>query len=147
MGQESKTRLTTVLLLLTVFGTGVLVGFAADAGGTAQAAEAEPEEAVVSDNTTSSDEEPRRRRIYEQVEPNELQLDLIDSIVTVYRARTNALDEEMRSQLNAGFREILLETRDAIKGVLTAEQAAEYQQLLDESDARRAARENEDERD
>ena len=146
MSQESKTRLTTMLLLLTVFGTGVLVGFAADAGGTAQAAEAGPEGAVVSD-TTSSDEEPRRRRIYEQVEPNELQLDLIDSIVTVYRARTNALDEEMRSQLNAGFREILLETRDAIKGVLTAEQAAEYQRLLDESDTRRAARENEDERD
>lgn len=146
MGREAKTRLTTVLLLLAVFGTGVLVGFAADADGTVQAAEVESDGAVASD-TASSVEAPRRRRIYEQVDPNEFQLDLIDSIVTVYRARTNALDEEMRSKLNAGFRNILLETRDAIKGVLSAEQADEYQRLLDESDARRAARENEDERD
>ena len=147
MGQESRTRLTTVLLLVAVFGTGVLIGFAADTDGTVQAAEVPVEQPVAADSTEGEEEAPRRRRIYEQVEPNETQLGLIDSIVTVHRARTNALDEEMRTQLSAGFREILLETREAIKGVLTEEQAAEYQRLLDENDARRAARENEDERD
>ena len=146
MGRESRTRLTTVVLLVAVFGTGILVGFAVDAEGDVLASEAAPGETVVSD-TAASEDRRRTRRIYEQVEPNETQLGLIDSIVTVHRARTNALDEEMRTQLNAGFREILLETREAIKEVLTDEQAAEYQRLLDERDARRAARENEDERD
>lgn len=146
MGQESRTRLTTVFVLLAVFGTGVLIGFAVDSDGTAQAAEVAVEQPVVADTATSEDQ-PRRRRLYEQVGPNETQLGLIDSIVTVHRARTNELDEEMRAQLNAGFREILLETREAIKGVFDEEQAAEYQRLLDEYDARRAARENEDERD
>jgi len=146
MGQESRTRLTTVFLLVAVFGTGILVGFAVDADADAVASEVVSVATIVSD-TASSEDQPRRRRIYDQVEPNEIQLNLIDSIVTVHRARTNALDEEMRTQLNAGFREILLETREAIKGVLTEEQAAEYQRLLEENDARRAARENEDERD
>lgn len=146
MGQESRTRLTTVVLLVAVFGTGILVGFAVDAEGNALASEVTSVETIVSD-TAASEDQPRRRRIYDQVEPNETQLGRIDSIVTVHRARTNALDEAMRTQLNAGFREILLETREAIKGVLTEEQAAEYQRLLDERDARRAARENGDERD
>ena len=145
MGQASRTRLTTALLLVAVFGTGVLIGFAADTDATAQATEVSIE--PVAADSASGEEQPRRRRLYDGVEPNETQLGLIDSIVTVHRARTNELDEEMRAQLNDGFREILLQTRDAIKGVLTAEQAAEYQRILDEYDARRAARENEDERD
>ena len=146
MGRESKTRLTTVVVLATVFGAGALVGFALDTDRAVLAAETSPGLPVVADST-SDENRPRRRRLYEQVGPNETQLALIDSIVSVHRARTNALDDEMRSQLNAGFREILLETREAIKGVLTEEQAAEYQRLLLENDARRAARENEDERD
>ncbi len=101
--------------------------------------------AEVEVDTNVSEVEQRRRRIYDQVEPNEEQLRVIDSIVTVHRGRTNTLDEEMRAQLNSGFRLILLETRDAIKGVLTSEQAAEYQRLLDENDARRQNRENENE--
>jgi len=145
MGQASRTRLTTVLLLVAVFGTGVLMGFAADTEATAKVTEVSVE--PFSADSAEGEDRPRRRRLYEGADPNELQLGLIDSIVTVHRARTNELDEEMRSQLNAGFREILLETRDAIKSVFTAEQAAEYQRILDEYDARRAARENEDERD
>ena len=36
--------------------------------------------------------EPRRRRIYDQVEPNEEQLRVIDSIVTVHRdGRTRSM--------------------------------------------------------
>tara|TARA_B100000700_G_scaffold94066_2_gene106125 strand:- start:6050 stop:6496 length:447 start_codon:yes stop_codon:yes gene_type:complete len=144
--QESRTKLTTVVLLLVVFGTGLLIGFAVgnegmrelEDDGTVVAAEVEVD-------VNSNEVESRRRRIYDQVEPNEEQLRVIDSIVTVHRGRTNALDEEMRAQLNRGFRLILLETREAIKDVLTLEQAAEYQRLLDENDARRDARENEDE--
>ncbi len=146
MDQPSRTRLTTVILLVAVFGTGVLIGFAADTEATAQVTEVSVER-LPADSTSEEEDPPRRRRLYDELSPNEIQLGLIDSIVSVHRARTNELDEEMRTQLSAGFREILLETRDAIKSVFTAEQAAEYQRILDEYDARRAARENEDERD
>ena len=71
----------------------------------------------------------------------------IDAIVSEHRERTNALDKENRVALRRGFRAILLETREAIKGVFTPEQAAEYQRLLDERDARAAAeREDRDDR-
>jgi Spy/CpxP family protein refolding chaperone len=68
--------------------------------------------------------------------------------VAEHRARTNALDEDLRAKYRSDFRVILLETREAIKEVLTPEQAAEYQRLLDERDARDAAeRANRDEKD
>ena len=146
MVQESRTRLTTVVLLLVVFGTGFLIGFAVDNEGMSELEnDSSMMAAEVEVDTNVSEVEPRRSRIYDQVEPNEEQLRVIDSIVTVHRGRTNTLDEEMRAQLNSGFRLILLETREAIKDVLTSEQAAEYQRLLEENDARRDARENEDE--
>lgn len=138
MEPQSRTRLVTALVLLTVFGSGVLLGLAADSNANAVAAEV-----VTAVPDTASDEDPPRRRpLYAQVEPNESQLAVIDSIVKEHRARTNALDEQFRID----FRAIVLGTREAIKGALRPEQAAEYQRLLDEYDARRAAeRENEDE--
>lgn len=147
MGHRSRTRLTTVALLLIVFSTGVLIGFAIDIEETTELVRADSVAAEEGDaDAAASGEGTRRRRIYDQVEPNESQLRVIDSIVAVHRERTNALDEEMRGQLSAGFRSILLETREAIKGFLSQEQAIEYQRLLDENDARRAAQENEDDR-
>jgi len=147
MGHEFRTRLTTVVLLLIVFSTGLLIGFAMNTEGTRELVR---DESVVEGegdaDVAVSGEGTRRPRIYDQVEPNESQLRVIDSIVAVHRERTNALDEEMRGQLSAGFRSILLETREAIKGFLSQEQAIEYQRLLDENDARRAAQQNEDDR-
>lgn len=144
MGQSSRTRLLTAGMLVVVFGAGVALGLVVDselgakpAGEVAEATETEGEP-----------EEPRRRRIYEEVGPNESQLELIDSVIREHRARTNALDRELRAEYQVGFRSILLDTREAIKSVLTPEQAAEYQRLLDEYDAEREAeRENGDERD
>jgi len=149
MGRGSRTRLVTAGVLAAVFAAGVLLGLAADSNASAEASEVvvasvEPTDTV---DTADSEEPQRRRRIYDEVEPNESQLALIDSIVAEHRARTRVLDEENRAQLQLGFREILLETREAIKTVLTPEQAAEYQRLLDERDIRAAERENEDERD
>jgi Spy/CpxP family protein refolding chaperone len=143
MEHRLRTRLVTALVLAAVFGAGVLLGLAADSNlgatppeVTADAPETETEEA----------EAPRRRRIYDQVEPTEDQRHLIDSIIEEHRARTNALDDEMRAEYRGGFRVILLETREAIKGVLTTEQATEYERLLEEYDARgRAERDNGDE--
>ncbi|MDH3270452.1 MAG: hypothetical protein OEN56_03925 [Gemmatimonadota bacterium] len=147
MGQSSRTRLLTAGLLFSVFGAGVLLGLAADSELGASTAE---EVAENSDTTDPDEETPRaeRRRLYHEVGPNESQLARIDSIVREHRARTNALDEELSAEYRTGARAILLDTREAIKSVLTAQQAAEYQRLLDEFDAERATeRENGDERD
>lgn len=142
MEAGARTRLVTALVLVAVFGAGILLGLAADSNLGAQPVDTAAQPA--GDAASSDEPETRRRRIYDDVGPNESQLELIDSIVAEHRARTNALDEEMR----AGFRVILLETREAIKEVLTPEQADEYQQLLDEYEAKRAAdRDNEDEKD
>lgn len=133
MEHGSRTRLTTALILLVVFASGVLLGFAADGRlGAAPADSAyptDPEPEVVDLPGT-----PMSR----QVNPTESQLALIDSIVKLHRARTNELDKETRAVFRQGFREILLETREGIKSVLTPEQAVEYQRLLDAYDARQA---------
>jgi hypothetical protein len=146
MEQGSRTRLVTALVLVAVFGAGVLLGLAADSN-----LRADPTEIVTeSGDDEGGAEESRggRTLTYLRVEPNESQLTLIDSIVAEHRARTNALDEDLRAKYRSDFRVILLETREAIKEVLTPQQAAEYQRLLDERDARDAAeRANRDEKD
>ena len=79
---------------------------------------------------------------FEQVSPDEAQRAQIDSIVVIHRARVNELNElsrATRAEHRRHFREIVSETREAIKGVLSEEQASEYQRLLDERDAREAA--------
>ena len=142
MEHGSRTRLATAVVLAVVFAAGVLVGYAADSNLGAEAAE------VVSEVENDGSRAERRRFTYEQVSPTAEQQILIDSIVREHRSRTNALDKENRVALRRGFREILLETREAIKGVFTPEQAAEYQTLLDERDARAGAeREDRDDRD
>lgn len=154
MGQTAKTRLITAGVLIAVFGAGVLVGLVADSelgavptpADVAEATEtAEPETA---DEASDEAERSSRRYLYHEVGPNESQLERIDSIVKEHRARRNALDEELKAEFDVGYRAILLDTREAIKSVLTADQAAEYQRLLDEWDAeRQAERENGDEKD
>lgn len=144
MEHGSRTRLVTALVLAAVFGAGVLLGLAADSNLGAQPADT----VAVPVEEAGDDDQPRRSYTFEEVEPNESQLALIDSIVAEHRARTNALDERLKAEYRSGFRSIVLESREAIKAVLTPEQAAEYQKLLDERDARAAAeRQNEDEKD
>lgn len=150
MSQATRTRLVTAFVLAAVFGTGVLVGFAADSSLDAEtpehAATAPVEDASEASEATDGEEgeeaETERRYTFHEVGPNEEQLARIYEIVDEHRARTNALDEEIRDGFRADFRAILLDTREAIKGVLTAEQAAEYQRLLDERDAARDAAES-----
>ena len=145
MSQSSRTRLLTAGILIAVFGTGVLVGLVVDAelGATPTPAVSEvaqtPE--VEEEPEPSEEETPRRTYIYEQVGPNEIQLARIDSIVTEHRARRRALNEDFETRHEQASRAILLETRSAIKAVLSPEQAAEYQRLLDEYDREQAEEE------
>jgi hypothetical protein len=146
MEQGSRTRLATVLILVLVFGSGVLLGLAADSSLSAEA----PSDVVsaAGDPPEDAAEEPaepetERRYIYDEVDPNEEQLARIQVIVAEWRARREAFDEDSRTQWEQGRREFVIETRNAIKAVLSPEQAAEYQRLLDEWEAERAAeREN-----
>ncbi len=136
MEQESRTRLVTAFVLAAVFGSGVLLGLVADNNLGAATAE----DVAEATDTEGEGEEPRRRTmLYDQVDPTPAQSALIDSIVLEHRARTNSLDKELRTEYREGFREIVLQTRENIKGVFTPEQASEYQKRLDEWDARPAS--------
>jgi len=151
MEHGARTRIVTAVVLAAVFGAGVLVGLAAKNSNV----DAEAAEVTAQAPDTAATPRSRAPKLYERVEPNETQLALIDSIVAKHRAAVNALDEERREDVaqardryQSEFRSIVLDTREAIKHVLTPEQAAEYQRILDAWDAEKAAqRENEDEKD
>jgi Spy/CpxP family protein refolding chaperone len=145
MEHGSRTRLVTALVLVAVFGSGLLLGLAAD-----RSLRAAPADAIADTNAAAGENEGRGQRtmLYEQVEPTDEQRTQIDSIVDRHRARTNTLHSASRAQYRADFQVILLETREAIKGVFTPAQAEEYERRLQEWDARPATeRENTDQRD
>lgn len=135
MSQHLRTRFITAGVIIVVFGAGILVGLVADSE---LGASATPPEVTEVAEEADSTADAGRRFIYHQVDPNESQLARIDSIRQVYRDRTNALYEELKAEYPDRFRAILLDTRNAIKSVMTPEQAAEYQRLLDEYDAEKA---------
>jgi hypothetical protein len=134
MEHSSRTRFVTALVLVAVFGSGVLLGFAVDSNLGAETPDAV--QAPTAEGEAAAEETPERRPAqYTLVAPNEAQLVRIESIVAEHRARTNALaehNEETRALYRADFAAIVHDTREAIKGVLTPEQASEYQRLLDE---------------
>lgn len=139
MSQQTKTRLLTAGVLLTVFGSGLLLGFAADT-----ALNATPAAALVTTEASEGaaaegeGEEPRVP-MYEQVGPDAAQSVVIDSIVEEHRARIDALNREFQEHYDPQFRAIVEETRAAIRTVFTPEQAELYQELTDERDRQRAA--------
>lgn len=140
MSRQTRTRLLTAGVLLTVFGAGVLLGFAADTTLTPPPASA----SVVQPEDTSEpegEEAPRRTAMYDQVGPDSAQSVMIAALVVEHRARMNALNEEFQANYDPRYRAIIEETREAIKEVFTPEQAAEYQRLVEEADRRRAAEE------
>ena len=138
MSRQTRTRLLTAGVLLTVFGAGVLLGFAAD---TTLAPPPASASVMQPDGTPEAEgeEEPRRTAMYDQVGPDSAQSVMIAALVVEHRARMNALNEEFKENYDPRYRAIIEETREAIKEVFTPEQAAEYQRLVEEADRRRAA--------
>lgn len=128
----AKTRLLTALLLAAIFGAGFTLGLAFDR--TAVATPAEDAEAV-------ADEEEERTPMYEQVGPTDAQSGLIDSIVVEHRAKMEALQEQFRDAYNPRYEALIDSTREAIKDVFTAEQAAQYDSLIADYERRKAERE------
>ena len=76
--------------------------------------------------------------MYEQVGPNEAQMTSIDSIVRDHREAMKSLHREFRRAYDPRYRGIVEGTREAIKGVLTDEQAMAYDSLTAEHDRRKA---------
>ncbi|MHB1193286.1 MAG: hypothetical protein ACYC6F_09585 [Longimicrobiales bacterium] len=134
MDKLLRTRLITVVVLALVFGAGILLGFAADRSLVATPAGEEAR--------TEDEEEPtqRRRATYEQVDPTEAQKMVIDSIVKEYRTAMRALHAEFNAAYDPRYQALLRETRSAIKGVLTPQQAHAYDSLIAERDSLAAER-------
>ena len=136
MERMLRTRLITGVVLVVVFGAGVLLGFAAD-----RSVVAAPAPDVASADSTAQDaEQPRRRPLYEQVRPTDAQNIQIDSIVHDYQEAMKALHAEFRKAYNPRYQALVEDTRTAIKGVLTPEQAQAYDSILVAYEQRRAER-------
>jgi hypothetical protein len=143
LARGTRARLSTVAILALVLGTGVVLGMALGPRFL-------PDEEVVEQEARrrggSQDERPgqdsqrRRPLIVEQVGLSEGQKTRVDSIVRSQRARMRALQSEFDQAYMPRYRGILEDTREAIRGVLTADQRTAYDSLLAEHDRRRQER-------
>ncbi len=88
----------------------------------------------------------RRHPLYEQVGTSAEQKVRIDSIVGNYRSAMKALHAEFRAAYNPRYEALVAETRTAIKGVLTPEQAQKYDSVVAEYEQRRGERSSRDDR-
>jgi len=130
MEKGPRTRLVTALVLVAVFGSGLMIGVAVE---DERAAGPADESAA----TEAAATEERRVPMWEQVGPNETQKASIDSIVRDYRGAMKSLHREFDEAYSPRYHALLSETRDAIKSVLSTEQGAEYDSLLAAWDRRR----------
>jgi hypothetical protein len=139
---NSGARLATALILVIVFGSGLLVGMAWDSGTQAAAVElsADPapdsSTADIAEGEADPPEEGRRqrRRLYDRVDPTEDQKLTMDSIIEFHRDRMGALNDEFRDSYYPRYYGIIDDTRSRIKERMTADQAAQYDSILAEYD-------------
>ncbi len=128
MRQSDRTRLSTAMVLVLVFGAGTAVGFALDRG----TAPASPAVASEREAPDSDEEEPRRRWIIESVDLRPDQRVQVDSILEFYRQRMEELQEEFHEAYRPRSREVVVSTRDALKALLDDRQRVVYDSLLAE---------------
>lgn len=151
MDARSRARLLSVGVLAVVFASGIVVGFAWDRQLDAaevealQTAEAEGPAAGEAEDAPAGTER-RGRPMWESVDPTEAQRVRIDSIVDAYRKDVRDFHRESRQHYDEGMRALVVQTREAIMGVLDADQAARYDSLTSAWDARAAERARESNR-
>jgi hypothetical protein len=144
MERGARTKLIAGLVLAAVFGSGLLLGYAADTRPAAEPASGRAEQMAEAAPSGEQPEQPRQRRplVYEQLDPSPSQTAVIDSIMHVHRQRMNALDKEYRGvrvDYEGRYNTLVQETREAIADVFPPDVAVEYRRLLAEYDHRRAA--------
>lgn len=135
MEKSARTRMTTAVVLAAVFAAGLLLGMAVDRSTVV------PADQIA--DTARQEERGQRPRMYEQVDADEAQLAQIEGIVREYRGDMRTLQREFRDAYDA----LVQQTREAIKGVLSPEQAEKYDSLVAEYEKRRAERGSRENRD
>lgn len=139
-----RTKLMTAAVLTLVFGTGVLLGVAADRAAVSGVPEVSnggppPERAAA---IQVEGERRRRPPIYERMNPTPEQSLVIDSIMRAHREKMNQLHAEFRvarDVYETSFDALVLETREAIAAVFPPEKRDEYRRLLAQRDSLEAA--------
>lgn len=142
MKTHARATLTSAVVLAAVFVSGTMVGRAWDRGTGAEPTAAEP------DTASAEAQAPAQRRppMYEQVGLTDGQRVLVDSIVVHYRRDVRELQRTSRESYDQEYMFLVDAVREAIKGVMTSDQRAQYDSLLTASDERRRARREERER-
>ena len=148
---QARTHLVTALLLLLVLSSGFALGVAVDrrlaAPGTAEGGEVSA--AATGEEGGRRDSEARARGdstsrgrslLVERVGLSGAQKAQVDSIVGFYRHEMRSLHVEFDQAYNSRYREILGETREDIRAVLTEQQRMDYDSILAEADNRREQR-------
>ncbi len=136
MEKRSRTHLLTGLVLVVVFGAGILLGVVVDRS----VAVASPPDVAVADSASATASPARRRPLYEQVGPTADQMAKIDSIIGDYREAMKALHAEFRAAYNPRYEALVRDTRKAIDGIFTPAQAQAYDSLLADYERRKAER-------
>ena len=142
MQRGARTKLVAGLLLAAVFGSGLLLGYAADRHLTVDSGSKPDEQASAQSVPGPQQQRQRRPLVYEQLNPSPEQTAVIDSILRVHRERMNKLDREYREarhHYQANYDSVVQETREAIADVFPPDVAEEYRRLLAEYDRRREA--------
>jgi hypothetical protein len=137
MEQGSRTKLIAAFVLLLVFGSGLVVGYALDGRGPGMSASAE---AVAGDG--SAGERRPWVPVYQSMNPTPEQLAVIESIMASHRERMNLLHEEVdvaQQAQQTRYDALIQQTRNAITAVFPEERRAEYRRRLEAYDRERAA--------
>ena len=134
MAGRGRVTATSAAILALMFVTGVLVGRAWDVGS------AEAQAAETTTEASEGEERGERTPMYEQVGITDGQRVVIDSLVVHYRRDMRTLQRDSRTLYDQQSDALADEVRAAIKAVMTPEQVAEYDVLLEASDERRRAR-------
>ena len=144
MEHLQRTRLLSVVVLGVIFGSGVLLGFALDSR-LDRPDEPPVAEEHVSTESGKKDDSQDGVPLYHQVGMLTAQQNAsIDSIMELQKESIRELKrdfDEFRDKYNSRMSKIARGTREAIKGVLTAEQAMRYDSLLAEYHRSRRASE------
>jgi hypothetical protein len=142
MERLQKTRLLSIAVLGVIFGSGLLLGLALDS----RLDQTDDPPAVSEEQSSAESNEGKNVPLYHQVGTLTAQQNAsIDSIMELQRESIRELKQDFddfRDKYNSRMSRIAHGTREAIKGVLTEEQAIRYDSLL--AEYRNARRQSED---
>ena len=131
-----RARVVVGAALVLLFGSGIVVGLAWDQTASASTAETSRTE----ERLTERDK--KDGMIVDRVGLSSTQKTSVDSLVAYHRGRMRDLDSEFRPR----YRAVINDLRGEIKEVLTDDQRAMYDALLEEHDAERHSRRSRDSR-